>query len=772
MTTEKTACILCSRNCGLEVEVEGGQLKKIRGDNDHPGSHGYICNKAARLNYYQNHSGRLQHPLKRQADGGFVQVSWDEALSDIAQRLNGIRDAHGGDAFAFVGGGGQGNHLAGAYSRQLLSAMKSRFVYSSLAQEKTGDFWVNGRMYGAQNCHPTEDIEHADYVIFIGCNPYQSHGIFNARDLLRAIKNDPARTMVVIDPRRTETADQADIHLQLKPGTDAYLLLAMLSMIVRERLHDQVFIDAHCTGFEAVQAMLLEIPIADYAAHADVPLAQVERVARGFATARRACVRADLGTQHTLHTTLNAYLEKLLYLVTGKFGRQGCNNLHTHLLPLVGNTDETKLKPGKSLKRTNFHQMLPIGGMYPPNILPDEILKAGDKRIRAIVCDSSNPMLTYADGQAQEAAFRSLELFVVIDVALTETARLAHYVLPAASQYEKAEATGFNLEFPKNYFHLRHPVVSPPGEALPEPEIYTRLLEAMGVLPKRFSVLSAIAALEPAAFGHRGYLMALGLTLARHKRWAAYGASILYRTLGAQLARNASGTPGPIPVQLAAAAPLLPIALGFAREHPVAVCRAGHAGTGVGLGVSLFRSILRSASGTIISHHEFDEMWALLKTDDQRVHLEVPEMLEAVRALPDEPAIGTTLGGAYPFLLMAGERRSYNANQIIRDPGWRKVDKQGAMRIHPDDALTLSVAQGDTVVCRSSRGEIEVPVAIDDTLRRGVVSVPHGYGARHGTDAPLGPDINRLTSAEHCDPFSRTPYHKYVPVTIEKRAAA
>jgi anaerobic selenocysteine-containing dehydrogenase len=155
MTTHQTACILCSRNCGLAIEVEDGHLRKIRGDEAHPGSRGYICNKAARLDYYQNHADRLRHPLKRQPDGCFVQVSWEEALTDIAARLLAIRKAHGGDAFAFVGGGGQGNHLGGAYSRQLLAAMHSRYAYNALGQEKTGDFWLNGRMFGRQTCHTT-----------------------------------------------------------------------------------------------------------------------------------------------------------------------------------------------------------------------------------------------------------------------------------------------------------------------------------------------------------------------------------------------------------------------------------------------------------------------------------------------------------------------------------------------------------------------------------------------------------------------------------------
>jgi anaerobic selenocysteine-containing dehydrogenase len=755
MATKKTACILCSRNCGLEVETDGGQLKKIRGDDAHPGSKGYLCNKAARLDYYQNHADRLRHPLKRQPDGSFVRVGWDEALEDIARRLIAIRAAHGGDAFALVGGGGQGNHLGGIYSRQLLRAMGSRYVYSSLAQEKTGDFWVNGRLYGAQNCHPTEDVEHADYVIFIGCNPYQSHGIFNARDVLRDIRKDPARTMVVIDPRRTETAGMADIHLQLKPGTDAFLLLAMLALIVRENLHDRAFIDAHCAGFDEVRAALLRVPVEDYAARADVPLADIQRVARGFAAAERGCVRVDLGTQHTLHTTLNAYLEKLLYLLTGNFGRPGSNNLHTHLLPLIGDTDETKLKPGKSLKRTAFHGMLPIGGMYPPNILPDEILRAGDRRIRAIVVDSSNPLLTYADTQAQEEAFRALDLLVVVDVAMTETARFAHYVLPAASQFEKVEATGFTLEFPQNYFHLRRPILQPVGETLPEAEIYTRLLERMGAIPRSFPVIAAVARAEPKASAHLALLTALRLLFSRERAWQPCAASILYRTLGPTLGESA------------AAAPLLPLAMAYAREHTVAVRRAGHWGNSLTLGANLFRDILGGQSGIVLSRHEHEETWGLLKTPDRRVHLHIPEMIAEIRALVSEAPAGED----FPFLLMAGERRSYNANQIFRDPAWRKVDKQGAMRIHPEDAKTLGLEDGDPAACRSARGQIAVVVELDDSLRRGVVTVPHGYGNRHAGSEPIGPQINRLTSLGHCDPFSRTPYHKHVPVSIGKRAA-
>lgn len=751
MTTEKTACILCSRNCGLVVDIEGGQLVRIRGDEDHPVSKGYICQKAARLERYQNHGDRLQHPLKRQPDGSFVRVSWDEALDDIAKRLLALRARHSGNAFAFLGGGGQGNHMGGAYGSQIRAAMKSRNLYNALGQEKTGDFWLNGRFFGSQTCHTTEDVEHADYVLFIGCNPFQAHGIPNARDTLKEIKKDPKRTMVLVDPRRTESARYADVHLQLKPGTDAYLMSAILAIIVKEGLHDREFIAQHCTGFDTVEKALLAIPVEDYVQRADVPLEEVIKVARGFATAKTACVRVDLGIQHTLHTTLNGYLEKLLYLVTGNFGIKGGNNLHAWLLPILSHTDERKPR----IKRTVHHKMFPIAGILPPNILPDEILHGGEERIRAVFVDSSNPMLTWADTAAYRAAFESLELLVVVDVAMTETARLAHYVLPAASQFEKWEATGFNLEFPANAFHLRHPLFQPQHECLPEPEIYTRLLEKMGMIPKTFPVLSRIAKYEPKASAHLAYVAALAATLTRKKKLVPYAASILYRTLGPTLPGGA-----------AAAAPLLPLAMQFAGKHPEAVRRAGHAGNKFTLGTALFNAILEQRAGTLMSVHEFKDTWGLMKTPDRRAHLEIPEMLKELEELRTE----VPPGADYPFILMAGERRSYNANQIYRDPAWRKVDPHGAMRMHPEDAAALQLADGEQALCTSARDSIAVVIEVDDSVRRGVVTLPHGYGNSYQGGAPIGPELNRLTSAEHCDPLSRTPYHKYVPVHIRKAA--
>ncbi len=738
------ACILCSRNCGLLIETEGGQIKKIQGDPATPSSKGYLCQKAARLAHYQSHPDRLQQPLKRRPDGSFEAVSWDQALDEIAAKLKAIRTQHGGRAFAAYGGGGQGNHLGGAYMRQLLKAMGSRFIYTALAQEKTGDFWVNGRMFGKQTCHTTEDIEHADFVLVLGANPYQAHGIPNARDTLKQLHNNPERTLVVIDPRRTDTAKLADIHLALRPGTDAYLMAAMLAIIVTEDLHNKAFIAEHCNGFDAVEAVLRQVPIAAYVDIAGLPLDTVQQVARGFARAGSACVRADLGIQQTINSTLNSYLEKLLFLITGQFGKAGGNNLHASLLPLFTDSDERK--PG--IVRTARHNMFPIAGLYPPNLLADEINHDGEDRIRALWIDSGNPVNSIADTAALETAFAKLELLVVVDVAMTESARMADYILPAASQFEKAEYTGFNLEFPENYFHLRAPLFEPLAQSLPEAEIYTRLLEKLGAMPKATGLLRAVGRRSSATGNFKPFLITLAAHLALRPKWLPYAASLLYRSLQQPLGK------------LAPAAVLLPLALGYAHEHADAVRSAGHAD-----GAALFRAILQNPQGIVLSRHQRTAMWGLIKTPDRKIRLQIDPLLDALRTLAATPP-GVT-DASFPLLLMAGERRIYNANQILRAPSWRKQDPDGALRIHPDDAALYGLVHGARARCSTRHGSIEVTVDCDANARTGFASLPHGYGMRAGDSEPLGPQLNRLTGREHCDPFTRTPYHKHVAVRVE-----
>src|SRR3954470_1713895 len=242
---KRTACILCECNCGLEVMLGGeggGHLVKVRGDRAHPSSRGYACEKAQRLDHYQHGRDRVTTPLRRRADGTFEPIDWDTAIREVAARLAAVRDTHGGDAIFYYGGGGQGNHLPGAYATATRRALGSRYRSSALAQEKTGEFWVSDRMFGAST---RADFEHCEVALFLGKNPWQSHSIPRARVTLKEIAKDPARTLIVVDPRRTETAELADIHLAVKPGTDAFLMAAILGVLVEDELVDRDFLAEH-----------------------------------------------------------------------------------------------------------------------------------------------------------------------------------------------------------------------------------------------------------------------------------------------------------------------------------------------------------------------------------------------------------------------------------------------------------------------------------------------------------------------------------------------
>src|SRR3954451_14970249 len=263
-----TACILCACNCGIEVQVAGQAIVRVKGDKAHPASQGYACEKAQRLPYYQRNE-RITAPLRRREDGSYEQVDWDTAIADVATRLAAVRDQHGGASIFYYGGGGQGNHLGGAYAGALRSALGVRFSSNALAQEKTGEIWVDAHLFGHVT-HTAPDFERAEVAVFVGKNPWMAHGFPHARPTLKAIAADPARSLIVIDPRRSETAALADLHLQVRPGGDAYLLAAMLAVLVEEALLDHAFLEEHTEPHETVLAAVGGIDVDAYARRADV----------------------------------------------------------------------------------------------------------------------------------------------------------------------------------------------------------------------------------------------------------------------------------------------------------------------------------------------------------------------------------------------------------------------------------------------------------------------------------------------------------------------
>ncbi len=752
---KKTACILCECNCGLEVQLGGEgnrHFTRIRGDKAHPASKGYACEKPHRLDYYQNGPERVTAPLRRASDGTFEEIDWDTAIREVAERLAAVRDEHGGDTIFYFGGGGQGNHFPAAYSVATRRVLGSRYRSSALAQEKTGEFWVAGRLGG----HVTRgDFEHCEVGMFLGKNPWQAHGIPHARVTLKKMAKDPNRTMIVVDPRRTETAAMADIHLQVKPGTDAWLLAALGGVLVQEDLIGHAWIDEHVDGAEDPIGALRAIPVAEHCEIAGVPEDLVRETARRIGEAESFAIFEDLGIQMNRFSTLNSYLNKLLWVLTGNFAKRGAQYVPAPLVSVAGNLE--KLGAGAQCKRTPVANQRIISGLTPCNSIPSEILTDHPKRYRAMIVESSNPAHSMPDSQAMREALSALDTLVVIDVALTETARLADYVLPTSTQFEKAEATFFNFEFPHNYFHVRQPLFEPPEGVLTEAEIHARLCEALGaygdedLAPLHEALEQGRAAFIPAFFGN----------VLSNPKLAPLAPVILYRTLGPKL-----------PPGMAPAAVVWGLVHQFANKYPGSLERAGFEGPSFVAAEKLFDAILDSPSGVIFSVDDWEESWARVHTPNGRIQASIPELLEELATLKD--ATPGTGDAQFPFVLSAGERRSFTANTIFRSPQWRKKDPDGALRINPNDASDLGIRDGDHVRLSTKRGSVEVLVEISDMMQPGHVSLPNGLGldnrAEDGSLVRTGVSLNELTSAEDGDWLAGTPWHKHVPARIEALA--
>ena len=732
-----TACILCECNCGITVQTEGRSLVKIRGDKAHPGSQGYTCNKALRLDHYQSNPNRLSTPMRRRADGSYEEIDWDTAISEVAAGFKRIADTHGGDKIFYYGGGGQGNHLGGAYSGAFLKPIGSRYRSGALAQEKTGEFWVDSQLYGG---HTRGEFEHAEVSVFVGKNPWMSQSFPRARTVLNEIAKDPARSMIVIDPVVTDTAQMADFHLQVKPGADAWCLAAMAAVLVQENLCDETFLAEHARGVEEVRKVFQTVPVSDYAQRSGVEEELLRAAARRIAAAGSVAVFEDLGVQQAPNSTLVSYLNKMLWILTGNFGKRGGQHLHSSFAPLF---------KASGIGRTPVTGAPVISGLVPCNSVPQEILTDHPDRFRAMIVESSNPAHSIADSAACREAFESLELLVVIDVAMTETARLAHYVLPAASQFEKPECTFFNLEFPHNDFQLRHPLFDPLPGTLPEYEIWARLIREIGFVSD--DDLRPLR--KAAAEGREAYTAAFFAELASNPALVKVLPYVLYETLGPTL-----------PEGLAGAAALWGLAQKTAVTYPDAVRRAGYAD-----GNALFDAILTSPSGITFTAHEYGDDFAMIGHGDGKIALQIPELLDDIRALHDsQPGLTTT---EFPIVLSAGERRAFTANDIFRDPSWRKKDTSGALRVSIADAEALGLVDGGRARITTAAGSAETLVEVNPGMRVGHASLPNGYGLDF-TDADGGSQVtgvatNALTSTDWRDSYAGTPWHKHVPARIE-----
>jgi anaerobic selenocysteine-containing dehydrogenase len=443
-------------------------------------------------------------------------------------------------------------------------------------------------------------------------------------------------------------------------------------------------------------------------------------------------------------------------LLSGNFARRGGMNLHSSLAKLtpVDNAMPEGLAVGGSAPDLSTPSATPVGGHFmaaglvPCNTIPEEILTDHPDRFRAMFVESANPAHSLADGPRMREALEALDLLVVIDVSMTETARLADYVLPAASQFEKWEATFFTLEFPRNVFHLRRPLMEPLEGTLPECEIHTRLVRALGAYTD-----ADLAPLQEALREDRTtFVNAFLTTMIVRPDLAPMAPTILYETLGQSLG-EAKG-----------AAVVAGLAIMLFMREPASVMRAGFDS-----GMELFDAILESPSGLEFTVDDYDETWRRVVHPDRMVHLAIESLLEELERLEgQDPSVPDP---EWPFVLSAGERRSFTANTIMRDPGWRRQAGQVELRINPDDAARLGLEDGGLARLRTRRGTAVVAVELSDTMLSGHVSLPNGLGLDypdgHGTITATGLAPNELTSCADRDPIAGTPHHKHVRAHLE-----
>ena len=740
-TIHKTGCVLCAQNCGLEIEVENNRIIKVKADKSNAKSEGYICRKGLNVAHHQHNADRLKYPLKKVGDK-FERISWDQAIDEIAAKLKDIIGKHGPRSFAYMGGGGQGCHFEAAFGARLMRGLGSQYQYSALAQEFAGAFWVVGRTHGKQYLHDGPDTNNTDVLLVFGWNGMQSHQIPQAPRQLQRIAKDPDKLLIVVDPRVSETAKIANIHLQIRPGTDALLLKSMIAIILKEGWENKTYLENRTSGFGQVKSLFENFDVRAALKLCELDYDQVREVAKQYAT-RKSSLRYDLGIFMGRHSGLNSYLIVILQSICGRLCIPGGNIIPGHMMPIGSHSDERDPKVWRTMTTNSF----PVCGIFPPNVMPEEILSDHPERLRAVFVSGLNPLRSYADTTAYEKAFQRLDLLVTAELAMTETAALSHYVLPSRTGYESWDGTFFPMTFPGIFFQMRRPIIEPDGEQLEQGEIDLRLADKLGLIPPIPDSLYQAAFESRAAFGKA--LMEYAVTEPKAMKAMPF---VVGKTLG-----KAMGS-----VHLSALWGIMQMLPKSFHEN---AARAGYK-PGPALGEELFQKILDHPEGLWIGKVDPEKNSEEVKTQDGKINLLIPELLDelkSIEAAGEEAAL--KLPAEFPLVLMAGRHISTNANTLMRDPAWNEGKRACTLAMHPDDAVALNFKDGQKVKVTTEAGAEEIELEITDTARKGHVVIPHGFGLVYN-GIKYGANVNRLTKNTNRDQFG-TPMHRYVPCRVE-----
>lgn len=479
-TTHFRACNLCEAICGLEITLEDSRVTSIRGDKADPLSRGFVCPKATALIDLQEDPDRLRRPLLREGST-WREITWEHAFMFAAERLHAVRELYGADAVAIY----RGNptvHNWGlmTHSNHFLKRLGTRNHFSATSVDQLPHHLVSLWMYGHQYLQPIPDIDRTQHFLILGYNPMVSNGsIMTVPDFRGRLKELKARggKLIVIDPRRTETAEVADSHHFIRPGTDAALLLAMLRVLFDEGRVQPGALAEHVDHLDEIRSLLEPFTLAFAAVCTGIDALTIRQLAIDFADAPAAACHGRMGVSTQRFGTLCQWAIQLLNLATGNLDRVG-GTLLTHTAVMCAGPDSHQ-KGSFGRRHSRVSGFPEFSGEFPVAAFAEEMLTPGDGQVRALVTVAGNPVLSTPNGRQLDRALTGLDFMLSIDLYLNETTRHAHLILPTTSPLEHDH---FDIAFHK--FTVRNtarynPAILPkPEDAKHDWEIFVGLAEA------------------------------------------------------------------------------------------------------------------------------------------------------------------------------------------------------------------------------------------------------------------------------------------------------
>jgi anaerobic selenocysteine-containing dehydrogenase len=733
--TTRTAlrtCPLCEAGCGLEIALREDEVMRIRGDRDDVFSHGFICPKGSTLKQLHEDPDRLRRPLLRR-NGTFVEVGWEEAFAEVERRLPPILDLHGRDAVAIYLGNPTAHTLDGMlYGRPLVRALGTRNVYSASTVDQRPKEISSGLMFGAALSVPVPDIDRTHHLLILGANPFVSNGsLATAPDWPGRLEALVARggRLVVVDPRRSRTAEAATEHVAIRPGTDAHLLMAMVHTLVAEGLVDLGAVAPWVAGLDVVETLSKPFSPEAVAPVCGVAPDTIRRLARELAAAPSAAVYGRIGTTTVAFGTLTSWLVDVLNVLSGNLDRPG----GAMFARAAAGAANTRGKPGRGrgvrLGRwgSRVRGLAENFGELPVVCLAEEIETPGEGQVRALVTVAGNPVLSTPNGARLDAALAGLEFMVSVDIYLNETTRHADVILPGPSPLQRGHYDIALLQLALHNVANYSPPVLPSDPDTPD----------------EWEVLATLA------------LIAQGMGAAAPP---ALVDDRMARTLAeATVAEETSPFHGQDPDEVLGALD--------GRRGPERI-----------LDLLLRSGPYRLSLDELLAHpHGIDlgplepRMPDILRTPSGMIELAPEALVADVARL--EAELRSPPGNG---ILLVGRRQLRSNNSWMHNlPVLVKGKPRCTLHVHPDDAARLGLTDGAPAEVSSRTGKLTIPVEVTPNVAPGVVSIPHGWGhdlpgtGQRVAAANAGANSNLLADEELYDPLSGNAVLNGIPVEVK-----